>query len=112
MISTPIPFQIKVTESEIEKLRDSISSTKLQSTFESIQENSNLGIKLNWLSSIKSVWETKFLDKWQSIELELNELPQFKSIVPHSTNSSLNIHFIHYPSSDRNAIPLLLLHGW
>lgn len=49
----------------------------------------------------------------------INSFSHYKALVPISTSRTtsssshrLNIHFIHHPSPNPNAIPLLLLHGW
>lgn len=50
-------------------------------------------------------WATKF--NWRKQEAYLNSFPQFKLPV-----HGIDLHFVHLLSSEPNAIPLLLVHGW
>ena len=50
-------------------------------------------------------WQTKF--DWRAQEKKLNELPQFMTTI-----DGLDIHFVHVKSSNPNAMPLMLVHGW
>ena len=50
-------------------------------------------------------WATKF--NWRKQEAYLNSFPQFKLPV-----NGIDLHFVHLRSSEPNAIPLLLVHGW
>lgn len=45
-------------------------------------------------------------------EKKINELKHFTTLLPQVDGSALKFHLIHEPSSNKKAIPLLLLHGW
>ena len=42
----------------------------------------------------------------------MNKLPQFMTKVEVDGFGELEIHFLHQKSSNKNAIPLLFVHGW
>lgn len=44
---------------------------------------------------------------WRSAESRLNELPHYTAVV-----GGVRLHFVHVPSGDPRAVPLLLTHGW
>ena len=50
-------------------------------------------------------WATKY--DWRKHEAYLNRFPQFKLLV-----NGIDLHFVHLRSSDPDAVPLLLSHGW
>jgi pimeloyl-ACP methyl ester carboxylesterase len=50
-------------------------------------------------------WATDY--DWRKVEAKLNALPQFITMI-----DGLDIHFIHVRSKHKNALPLLINHGW
>ncbi|TEY28353.1 hypothetical protein BOTCAL_1035g00010 [Botryotinia calthae] len=65
----------------------------------------SLGIDLNVLKSMQTEWTTTF--DWAAEQADLNRYNHYTTII-----EGLTIHFIHQKSSDANAIPLILNHGW
>jgi pimeloyl-ACP methyl ester carboxylesterase len=49
---------------------------------------------------------------WRIHEAELNQLPQFTLPIQVEGFDFLNVHFVHQQSSQKNAIPLIFIHGW
>jgi pimeloyl-ACP methyl ester carboxylesterase len=50
-------------------------------------------------------WRTGY--DWRAHEARLNQIPQYTTTI-----DGQNIHFLHVPSEEPAAVPLLLLHGW
>ncbi|KAF8213741.1 Alpha/Beta hydrolase protein [Mycena galopus ATCC 62051] len=63
------------------------------------------GMELDLLHNLKTQWMEGF--DWATQEAELNELAQFTTTIGEQT-----VHFVHETSQDKDAVPLLLLHGW
>ena len=63
------------------------------------------GPPLAKLQSLVAHWQTDY--DWRRCEAELNQWPQFKTIL-----DGLDIHFIHVRSRFPNALPIVLTHGW
>ncbi|KAJ6573954.1 Alpha/Beta hydrolase protein [Mycena vulgaris] len=63
------------------------------------------GIELDFLRDLQKEWLDEF--DWLKQEAELNELSQFTATI-----EGMTVHFVHEKSEERDAIPLLLLHGW
>ncbi|KAI8330325.1 Alpha/Beta hydrolase protein [Chlamydoabsidia padenii] len=58
------------------------------------------------LQPLAQEWRHQY--DWEQARDEMNQWHHFKL----TTNDGMKIHFIHESSSQPNAIPLLLLHGW
>jgi pimeloyl-ACP methyl ester carboxylesterase len=50
-------------------------------------------------------WRTKY--DWRAEEKKLNALPQFVTKI-----DGLDVHFVHVKSKEKNALPLVITHGW
>ncbi|MGH8926275.1 MAG: epoxide hydrolase family protein [Acidimicrobiia bacterium] len=102
--ASPIrPFRIQVPEKEIEDLRDRLAATRWP-----VQPDGTgweRGVPLGYLQGIADHWRNDF--HWAAREAELNRFPQYVTTV-----DGQDIHFVHAPSPEPGAMPLVLLHGW
>ena len=57
------------------------------------------------MQKLACYWATEY--DWRKVESRLNALPQFITEI-----DGLDIHFIHQRSSNPNAFPLIITHGW
>ena len=57
------------------------------------------------IQALARYWETEY--DWRKAEAKLNALPQFTTEI-----DGVDIHFIHVRSSQENALPLIMTHGW
>jgi microsomal epoxide hydrolase len=67
--------------------------------------NDNAGISYKQLNTILKYWGNDF--SWEKQEKDLNKYNQFKITI-----DKINTHFLHIKSSQKNALPLMLIHGW
>jgi Epoxide hydrolase N terminus len=44
---------------------------------------------------------------WRAAERELNQIPQFTTVI-----DGQQVHFMHVRSPEKDALPLILTHGW
>ena len=63
------------------------------------------GPPLTVLRGLVDYWRTGY--DWRKCESELAKWPQFKTTI-----DGLGIHFIHVRSRHKNALPIILTHGW
>lgn len=63
------------------------------------------GVPLAYLKELAEYWRTSY--NWREHEAHLNGLPQFTTEIDNT-----NIHFLHVRSSQSDALPLLITHGW
>ena len=63
------------------------------------------GVPVGYLRDLAAYWRDGF--DWRAQEKRLNTYPQYTTQI-----GGQKIHFLHVPSPEPNATPLLLLHGW
>ena len=62
-------------------------------------------MQLATIQALARYWETEY--DWRKAEAKLNALPQFTTEI-----DGVDINFIHVRSSQENALPLIMTHGW
>jgi pimeloyl-ACP methyl ester carboxylesterase len=63
------------------------------------------GVQLATMEKLARDWGTEY--DWRKFAARLNALPQFMTEV-----DGLDIHFIHVRSKNKNALPIIITHGW
>ncbi|MFC5405367.1 epoxide hydrolase family protein [Cohnella soli] len=96
-------FQIHFPQEELDHLKVRLNQTRWPDDPE--DAGWSMGTDLHYLRELTDYWKTQY--DWRTHETQLNELPHFKTLVDDTW-----IHFVHVKSPKRNAIPLLLVHGW
>jgi epoxide hydrolase len=96
-------FRIEVAEAELDDLRDRLRRTRWPER-ETVGDWSQ-GVPLAYIEDLCHYWESEY--DWRATEARLNELPQYRTEI-----DGLGIHFVHVRSSDPQAIPLVMTHGW
>ena len=97
------PFQIDVPLSEIEYLQKRLHETRWPES-ETTNDWSQ-GVPLSYAKDICEYWANQY--DWPSRQRQMNRFEHFKTVI-----SDLDIHFIHAPSKEAEARPLILTHGW
>jgi pimeloyl-ACP methyl ester carboxylesterase len=101
--NTVRPFKINVPEKALVDLRRRIAGTRWPDK-ETVPDQSQ-GTQLAKLQTLVQYWGKGY--DWRKAEAKLNALPQFMTNI-----DGVNIHFIHVRSSHKNALPLIVTHGW
>jgi pimeloyl-ACP methyl ester carboxylesterase len=97
------PFRINVPEADLADLRRRVLATRWPDR-ETVADQSQ-GVQLAELQELARYWGTDY--DWRKIEAKLNALPQFVTTI-----DGVDIHFIHVRSSQPNALPVIVTHGW
>jgi pimeloyl-ACP methyl ester carboxylesterase len=97
------PFRVNVPEAELDEMRRRISATRWPER-ETVTDRSQ-GPQLATLQKLAHYWVTEY--DWRKVEARLNALPNFVTTI-----DGLDIHFIHVRSKHKNALPLIVTHGW
>ena len=97
------PFRINVPQKDLTDLRQRLMATRWPEK-ETVTDQSQ-GVQLERLQELVRYWETDY--DWRNAEAKLNGFPQFMTEI-----DGLNIHFIHVRSRHKNALPLIITHGW
>ncbi len=96
-------FRIDVAERTLSDLNERLTRTRWPD--EVPEAGWEYGTSSPFLYSLLESWRLKF--DWRSREEELNRLPHFRADI-----DGLGIHFVHVRSEERDALPILLTHGW
>jgi pimeloyl-ACP methyl ester carboxylesterase len=97
------PFRVQVPESALVDLKRRIAATRWPDK-ETVADQSQ-GVPLARLKELVRYWGTGY--DWRKVETKLNALPQFVTTI-----DGVDIHFIHVRSRHKNALPLIITHGW
>src|SRR5207253_7907134 len=97
------PFHIHVPEEALTDLRRRIAATRWPDK-ETVADQSQ-GAQLAKLQELVRYWGSGY--DWRKAEAKLNALPQFTTNI-----DGVDIHFIHVRSRHKNALPVIITHGW
>ena len=97
------PFEVKFSDTDLAELRRRIRATQWPDR-ETVTDQSQ-GPQLATMQKLARYWETEY--DWRKVEARLNALPNFITEI-----DGLDIHFIHVRSKEKNALPLIVTHGW
>lgn len=97
------PFRTHIPQAQLTDLRRRIHATKWPDR-ETVANDSQ-GVQLATLQQVARYWGTDY--DWRKCEAKLNSLPQFMTEI-----DGLDIYFIHVRSKQKNALPLIVTHGW
>jgi pimeloyl-ACP methyl ester carboxylesterase len=97
------PFEINIPEEELTDLRRRVAATRLPER-ETVTDFSQ-GVPLATMQKLARYWTTEY--DWRKVEAKLNSYPQFITNI-----DGLDIHFIHVCSKEKNALPVIVTHGW
>jgi hypothetical protein len=102
------PFQIAIPDSQLALLHQKLSLTTLPTELE--DAGWSYGSPLADIQRLVNRWKDGY--DWRKHEAQLNaELPQYTRDIEVNGFGTLNIHYVHKKSEEKNAIPLLFVHG-
>jgi pimeloyl-ACP methyl ester carboxylesterase len=97
------PLRVHVPDGQLLDLRRRIKATQWPER-ETVTDASQ-GVQLATLQALARYWSTNY--DWRTVEVRLNALPQFVTEI-----DGLDIHFIYVRSKQKNALPMIVTHGW
>jgi pimeloyl-ACP methyl ester carboxylesterase len=97
------PFGFRASDEELAELRRRIAATRWPEK-ETVEDQSQ-GVPLATMRELARYWATDY--DWRKGEAKLKAFPQFVTHI-----DGLDIHFIHVRSKHKNALPLIITHGW
>jgi pimeloyl-ACP methyl ester carboxylesterase len=96
-------FTVNVPEDQLVDLKRRLNATRWPE-METVADESQ-GVRLATMQALARYWATDY--DWRRVEAKLNALPQFVTNI-----DGLDIHFVHVKSKEKNALPLIITHGW
>jgi pimeloyl-ACP methyl ester carboxylesterase len=97
------PFTIAIPQADLDDLRDRLARTRWPDELPGV--GWSRGVPLGYLKELAEYWRTRY--DWRAWEARLNAYPQFTTEI-----DGQNIHFLHVRSPEKDALPLILTHGW
>jgi pimeloyl-ACP methyl ester carboxylesterase len=97
------PFTVAVPDAVLVDLGERLARTRWPDQLPGT--GWDYGADTAYLRELVRYWQNDF--DWRAQEARLNAFHHYRATI-----DGLRIHFIHERSSDPNAVPLLLLHGW
>jgi pimeloyl-ACP methyl ester carboxylesterase len=97
------PFHVNVPEADLTDLRRRIKVTKWPER-ETVSDDSQ-GVQFATTQQLARYWATDY--DWRKAEAKVNAVPNFITNI-----DGLDIHFIHVKSKEKNALPMVITHGW
>ena len=96
-------FRIAVPQEDLDDLRDRLERTRWPAA--SPATGWERGVPMAYVRELVDYWLGSY--DWRAWEARLNALPQFTTVIDRQ-----RIHFVHLRSSEPDALPLVITHGW
>ena len=96
-------FRVEIPQADLDDLQDRLARTRWPS--ELADAGWSRGVSLAYLQELAEYWRTEY--DWREWEAKLNAFPQYTTMI-----DGANVHFLHVPSPEPEALPLILAHGW
>ncbi|MGH2477017.1 MAG: epoxide hydrolase family protein [Candidatus Limnocylindrales bacterium] len=97
------PFRIEIPQADLDDLASRLDRTRWPD--ELPDSRWDYGVSLPYLKALTAYWRETY--DWRAQETRLNSFPQFLTTI-----DGTDVHFLHVRSSEPDALPLILTHGW
>jgi pimeloyl-ACP methyl ester carboxylesterase len=97
------PFHVNFPDSALVELRRRVNATVWPDK-ETVADEAE-GVQLATMQNLARYWATEY--DWRKIEAKINAVPNYTTEI-----DGLKIHFIHVKSKHKNAMPIVITHGW
>jgi epoxide hydrolase len=98
-----LPFKIAVADAVLRDLKERLARTRWPNQVD--DTGWEYGVPVVYMKELVQYWQTRY--DWREQEKKLNKLDQFVTKI-----DGLDIHFVHVRSKEKNALPLVIVHGW
>ncbi|SNR54485.1 Pimeloyl-ACP methyl ester carboxylesterase [Maribacter sedimenticola] len=96
-------FKVNIPPSDLDDLKHRIKNVRWPDEIKN--SDWTYGTSLSYIKELADYWLYDF--NWRTIEKEINSFPNFIATV-----DGIKIHFLHIKSKSKNAIPIIITHGW
>jgi pimeloyl-ACP methyl ester carboxylesterase len=97
------PFSFQASEEALADLKQRVKATRWPS--QELVSDDTQGVRLATMQRLADYWVNRY--DWRKAEANLNQHPQFVTSI-----DGVDIHFIHVKSKHRDALPVIITHGW
>ena len=99
------PFHVKIPDAQIADLKRRVQATVWPEREIANSGDNTQGVSLATMKSVAQYWAGEY--DWRKCEAKLNAVPMFITNI-----DGVDIHFIHVKSKHKNALPIIITHGW
>jgi pimeloyl-ACP methyl ester carboxylesterase len=103
------PFEIRVSDGEIEDLKRRLQRTRFPNEPQG-NDRWDYGTNLSYMERLVAAWRDDY--DWRAAEKALNRFPQYRATLTDGSGEDHEIHFLYEKGSGGDAVPLILTHGW
>lgn len=96
-------FRVEIAQADLDDLQARLANTRLPVAAPG--DDWDLGTPNHYLREMVDHWQNGF--DWRAQEARMNEFPHYLTEIDGQT-----VHFLHVPSAEENATPLLLVHAY
>jgi len=96
-------FHVTFPEADLVDLRRRIKATRWPER-ETVNDTTQ-GVQLATTQALARYWANDY--DWRKVEARLNSYPSFVTNI-----DGLDVHYIHVRSKEKNAMPIIVTHGW
>lgn len=97
------PFHVSVPQVQLDDLKRRIMETRWPD--QELVKDPSQGVQLATMKALAKYWGTEY--DWRKVETRLNALPMFITKI-----DGVDIQFIWVRSKYKNALPMIITHGW
>jgi pimeloyl-ACP methyl ester carboxylesterase len=97
------PFRVHFSDEALADLKRRVAATRWPER--EIVNDQSQGVQLATVQKLANYWAKDY--DWRKAEAKLNSYPQFTTTI-----DGVDIHFIHVRSKEKNALPVIVTHGW
>jgi pimeloyl-ACP methyl ester carboxylesterase len=97
------PFHVNIPQAKLDDLKRRLLATKWPDR--EVVTDETQGVQFATMQALAKYWATEY--DWRKVEARLNALPQYLTTI-----DGLDIHFIWVRSKEKNALPVIITHGW
>jgi len=97
------PFKFTASDEQLADMKRRIAATRWPS--KEIVGDQSQGVQLATIQKLANYWANNY--DWRKAEAKLNSYPQFVTNI-----DGVDIHFIQVKSKEKNALPIIITHGW
>jgi pimeloyl-ACP methyl ester carboxylesterase len=97
------PYRVDIPQADLDDLHRRLAGTRWPEGLPG--EGWERGVPMDYLRELAEYWRTEF--DWRAAERRINAYDQFVTEI-----DGVEVHFLHARSAEKDAVPLILTHGW
>ena len=97
------PFRVSFPDEALADMKRRIAATRWPDR--EVVNDQSQGVQLATIQKLANYWANNY--DWRRVEAKLNSYPQFITNI-----DGVDIHFIQVRSKEKNALPVIITHGW